>query len=245
MHLFLSTLFLVLSACGDDSDRQENIAKVRGLGMSSNPLVSIPSTDSDPKTMDLTFFVAAPLGETLQFEKFMDDPTSSALLLDPSQYELGTNRVHDYKALRVVEMHVTAKVPTTNELPPVGGRVRVGVRIRGSKNEEKFVGTFLVVPPANKTALEWKAPTVDIADPSADAANIKSGNTVPLQASLTDPNQEEWKVGWFSSAGQITNRRSLETYWKTSSTGPQTLIVTVRAKRSLGFAMKVLEVNVQ
>ena len=51
--------------------------------------------------------------------------------------------------------------------------------------------------------------------------------------------------GWFVSGGEVQNRRSAETTWYPDGGGAYSIIGTVRARRSRGFAIEVIDVNVQ
>jgi len=245
MWTFLS-LLIFISACGGDNDRQEDISKVRGLGLISTPLVSTPSSSSHTNTVDLSLFVAVPIGQTISFEKYTDQNTSSAFLLDASDYSIlsATQTSTAYNAFSIVNIHVTAKVPTADKIPQIGGRVRLGFKAIGPKNTEKIIGNFLVVPPSDPRLLSAKVPTVDIQTPS-DGQVLKSGDTLNIVGTYTNPNEEDLIVGWFASAGDITNRRSINTYWDVPSKGKHTLVLTLRTKESLGFAMKTINVTVQ
>ena len=247
MNLFAAISLLVFTlACGGPNDRQEDITKIRGLGLTISPLVSTPSTAGHPKTVDLTVTVAVPNGEAVRFEKYIDQPTTTALLLDTAQYDLvaDSQAVEAHKGFSIVTMRATANVPNTESLAAIGGQVRVGFRITGKSNAELVIGNFLVVPPSETSLLAWKQPTVDIQMPSTGTV-LQSGATIQVVANPTNYNGEDLIVGWFVGGGEITNRRAINTYWQTPGAGSNTLVVTIRGEKSLGFAMKVLDFTIQ
>lgn len=238
-------LFLCLLNCGGPDDRQEVISKVRGIGLIPVPLVNTPSTASHTKTVDLKVYVAGVKHEAITFTSFQDQPTSSAYLLDSSQYEIlsGTQSVESHNGLDLTTVTVRAQIPTADKLPPQGGKVRLGIRATGKTNQENLIGDFLVVPEGDSALLNLGSPTVEILSPSSSTV-LKAGETFNVIAS-TNIQDENLKFGWFVSAGEITNRRAIDTYWKLPSAGSHTLIVTVRGKDSLALGIQILDLIVE
>ncbi len=241
--LFLLPLFI---SCGDSTDRPEDINKIRGLGLNSVPLVNSPSNSSKIKTVDLTVYFAAPKEEIYTIEKFTDQSTSSAFLLNQSNYDIVANsqKIEKHSAFNIISFQAIAKIPTEQELPAVGGKVRVGFKIIGSKNTEIFIGDFLVVPESNTKLLNSKVPSISLTNPITGTI-LQNNSIINVKATPNNVNEEDLIVGWFVSSGEITNRRSINTYWETKNSGQNTLIVTLRGKKSLGFAMQILDFTVQ
>ena len=64
-------------------------------------------------------------------------------------------------------------------------------------------------------------------------------------ASVDNDNDEELRVGWFTSKGKIKNRRAKSTKWETGGSGKQTLLLTVRGRKSGAFVFATQEVVVE
>lgn len=238
-------LFLCLLNCGGPDDRQEVISKIRGIGLTPVPLVNTPSTATHTKTVDLKVYVAGVKNEPISFSSFQDQATSSAFLLDSSEYEIlqATQAVESHNGFDLTTVTVRAQIPSADKLPPQGAKVRVGIRATGKTNQENIIGDFLVVPEGDDSLLNLEIPTVEIQSPTSSSV-LKSGETFNVIAS-TNIKDENLKLGWFVSAGEITNRRAINTYWKLPSAGSHTLIVTVRGKDSLAMGIQILDVTVQ
>jgi hypothetical protein len=236
---------MVCLSCGDFEERQEVISKIRGLGMLSSPLVVTPSPDASAlKTVDLKIYVASPKNEPIAFDKYTDEPSAAAYLLESSQYTIvsGTQITESHNAMDITSVTVRSQIPTADKLSLRGGKVRVGILAKGNLSEEKIIVDFLVLPDGVDTTVIQK-PTVDILNPSI--GTVLNANETFNVIAVSGLNNEDVKVSWFVSDGEITNRRSLNTYWKLPSAGSHTLIVTVRGKKSLSMGIKILDVTIQ
>lgn len=246
-HAFFLALTLV--ACGDDSDRIEVMDRMRTIGTTASPLISEPSEATTARTVQLTVYVALPEGETASVEAFRD-------LEALGSHTLATGAIHpvapvesDYQnlaSLRLLPIVVTVDVPTADELilTEKGRRVRYGLRITSSSGRvENIVGSFLVYP-AGSEALTWQSPTISLAAPANQESVRMSEDGIDLKATVNNPEEEGVKVGWFVTSGKISARRARDTVWLEPKEGRQTIIATVRGKKTRGFGIQVIEVNV-
>jgi hypothetical protein len=244
--LLLAALALVLAACDGDEDRQEVIAKLRGIGAGTTPLVSEPSVAGEaPKVVAVTVYAALPDGETATIEPYSDLPGPFALSLPVEAVTIDTASVK-YDALpgfQLLSFKAALAVPEAAYLEPLGGagQVRYGFFLKSGDEEEKMVGSFMVYP-KDSPELAWTNPEIAVVTPTE--GETVSGD-VDLEATIVDPNDEGLKLGWFVSDGEIKNRRAKETVWAAPGAGEHTLIVTAHGKRSRGFAMKVVSVTTE
>lgn len=244
LKAWLSTsLLLFLLACGgEDDDRQELIDKMRGIGMSFSPVVSPPSIGSDIKTVIVTVYVALPIAKKISVEKYLDQiRNTSRVQLSPEQYDI--LKIEDpitYPGLSIVKFQAKLKVPDLKALPPGGALVHFGFLLKADSNQEKMIGSYLVLP---QNAELWKAPLLKINNPT-ESADLQTNDTIPVAFNKTNANDEDVKVAWFVSGGKITNRRSENTFWESpKDKGDYTLIATIRGRKSRAFAIDIRTVH--
>lgn len=242
-ELLRSSLILLLVACGGDDEPQEIIDKLRGLGMAFSPVVSSPSNGPDLKSIVVTVYAAIPKGKPVSIEKYSDQVSSSP------QFQL---RIEDYDITKIekpvtyagfdlIQFQAKLKVPDIT-MVPAGGFVHFGFLLKADSNQEKMVGSFLVLA---KDADRWKAPLLKIVKP-IEAASLKTNDdSIPISFDLTNNNDEELKIAWFTSGGKISNRRAQNTFWESpSAPGDYTLIATVRGRKSRAFAIDIRTVHI-
>lgn len=240
----LVALAAFLGGCGDDEARYENVDKLRAFGSSTLPIASDPSTPEAPKLFTITVYAAVPLGETVTAEPY-DDPAAANLATVPVTIVPGSEQYEDHATFRIYSVKATQPVPPASVFDsPLGAppfvRLRYGIRLVSGDESENVVGNALIYP-AGAPQLTRVPPTIAITKP---AAKDVSG-TEDLEATITDPANENMRVGWFSSDGKVKNRRARVTEWETPGAGPATLIVTIRGRESGAFAFQVLDLNVQ
>ena len=256
-HSIVTGMSLLILACGSkSSDRQEDINKLRALGVSvcSGPqpstaatctkLVGTPSTASAPQQFTLTIYAALPLGVQVDTAEPFADTKSTLGQTAALTVVSGSGKYEDHQALRLYSVQATALIPVGEALPippsPGFTRLRYGVRLVAGGREEKLVGNLLVYP-AGDPALAWSAPTLAVTSPTASAA---VSGTVDLQATVASPSGENLRVAWFADDGAIDNRRAKSTTWKAPASGNHTVFATVRGLSSGGFAIKAIDVKV-
>lgn len=244
-------LLLFLAACADDGDRVEVMDRMRTLGTNAAPLISPPSDAVSARTVDLTVHVALPEGETVAVEAFPDIESLGSFTLKTDAIhpvQPADDTYQDLPAMRLVPISITVDVPTAEELQlgEKGKRVRYGLRLTSSSGRvENVVGSFLVYPAGSDAlAKPWQAPSIAIDAPLNQSDVKKSKDGINLKATVTNPEEEDVKLGWFVTSGKISARRARETVWLDPKEGNQTVIVTVRGKKTRGFDIKVYEVNV-
>lgn len=239
---------LVFLSCGGDEDRQENLFKLRGLGAASNPLVSLPSVDpAAPRKVELTVYVALPLGETATVEPFED--TTSPIIANLSVSDIAIDPAsmvyQDYPGFQILTFKASLNVPVATRFfrTKGAGQAKYGFLIKSGTEVEKLVGNFLVYPDGSPE-LNYLSPEVSLVTPT-EGLSLKSASDVDLTATLVDKNDEDLKLGWFASGGKVKNRRAKSTTWETPGVGDHTVIFTARGKKSRGFVMQIIKVKVE
>lgn len=251
----LSLLVLASGGCGGGGDvRQESVIKLRALGVAANPVVAAWSADAAaPAEVELTINAALPLGTTATVVPFRDPRQKAALTYDEADITIDPASIKHTAVggLTLFEAKAKVKVPTlaaavaARALKPgsSGAALNYGFLITAGTEEERVVGNVLAYA-AGSPELAWKAPTGEITEPAENAV-LSPEEKGAIKAAIGNANGEELKVGWFTSGGEITNRRAKETTWLRPASGPQTLILTVRGKKSRGFSMKVIPITTQ
>lgn len=234
---------LVLFACNDDEDnRFERIDKLRALGVTTSPIGLTPAGSDGSQAMTLSFFLVAPLGSTLQFEPYEDEKSRFAIPVKLSVAETSDKRT-DYATFSIHQIDAVLTPPPAGLFPipedPGFVRLRYGLRVTAANEEEVIVGTAVLY--ANNTIRPSYQPlSVQIVTPESQGL---LGNEATIAASVDNPNDENVKIGWFVSSGQVKNRRARQTIWSDIKGGKQTMIVTVRGLKSGTFAFDVREFN--
>jgi hypothetical protein len=247
--IFGITALSLLVGCGGTEDPFERLTKLRGIGVKASPVVSQPSTDATPQSVQLTVYAALPAGKTADVEAYEDvvAPNVAKIAKADIIIDQASKQYDDYNGIRVLSFNATVKIPNqatffTDPTNPIRNQIRYGFKLSSESEEEIIVGNHLVVP-SDDTRLSLKDPTIAIDTPS-DTADVKKDEDVKLVATVSNPNKEQVKVGWFVTSGEITNRRAKSTLWNKFETGAQTVIVTAHGKDSKGFAMSVVQVTV-
>ena len=251
-HVLLLSLAAWFFSCGEEEERQETLTRLRGIGVVSAPLVSAPSTVASPKTVDVTIYVAIPTDATITgAESFMDDPTFGAYMVTAEDMSINLSGVTytDYDGFRLAQFTTTITVPLEAIFQAInpaftGIQMRYGVKVSTADDEEFVAGSFLVYTEGS-SELDWQSPSVSITSPQ-QAQVFQTGEVVDLEATITNPNDENIKLGWFSTDGNIQNRRSNSTQWTApSEAGTYTLLLTIRGKSSRGFGLNAVQVTVE
>jgi hypothetical protein len=239
----------LLTACGGGGgDQQEDINALRTFGIAASPLVTTPSaTTESPSAVEVTLYAAVPTGATATLSPYADDGSTegatmigtSAITVDPS-----TAQYVEYNNYRLFSEKAKIVMPTAAAFrggPFVGAQVRYGLTVATATDHEDVIAS-LALYPAGSPQLAWQSPGIDIAAPVADGT-VSTASDVDLNASFTNPQNEELKIGWFVTDGTVGNRRASATTWKLSHTGTETVAVTIHGISSRGFALKVVNVT--
>ncbi len=248
---FALAAFVLLTSCGDDSARPEVLDKLRVIGVGTAPVASAPAAAGATQNVTLTAYAVVPKGETVTIGTFDDEVSPLNYTVPASQVTVTQPQATDYTdlgAFQLVKATATVPVPTEdvfNRFPNSnkGVRVRYGLTIVGAKKTEYVVGSFMTYK-AGSPELLWQAPAVDIEKPTDQESLSIPKKGLEMIGKVTNPNDEETKVGWYVSSGEIENRRAYATKWREAKDGKQTVILTARGKKSKAFTLKVIEVNV-
>ena len=239
---YLPFIFSLLnSSCSSQDDRQEKVDKLRALGVSTQPLTAAPGT-----TVNLTYYLAGPPKLILKSEVFTDT-NSSIALQSPATVNSSSMTETNYGNLSVYQFSGTVTIPLEAQgfiMDSAPLRSRFGSRVFStSGDEQKMVGDVLVYSP-NAKELKYSPTTVDIQ--TLPSPIITAGTTQAVSLTYNPVNDENFRVGWFVSGGEIKNRRAKSTDWTVpSDSGAHTLIATIRGLKSSAFSIKVLTVNIQ
>lgn len=242
---------LALSACGGfdtDPDRQEVLDRLRALGAQASTLVqTLPKTPG--ALASLTLFAALPEGATLSAQpQDAPFPRGQGLPLKGSQVSVDPLGItyEDHKGFRLARVKVSAQLPTASAMARFddgGGEVWYRVDLVSGERTERVEGAFLAYP-EGAAPLQWQAPVLTLANPTAGARTALYDG-VNLKLAATNPVQELLLPGWFVPGGLVRNRRSSETVWFPKEAGSYTVIATVRGRDTLGFDLKVVDVTVE
>ncbi|MCX6106980.1 MAG: hypothetical protein NTY08_14235 [Proteobacteria bacterium] len=238
------TALVFLIGCNDDDDRFEKIAKLRGLGLVTSPVVAPPSTDSAVSKVQMTFYAAMPLGGTVTAEPYSDLQGSLRkielpLTIDGVEYE-------DHASLRLAKIKATATVPTANLIyfDPDNGfaTVRYAVSLKSNEGLQIMVGNLVVYPEGSAQLISRNnLPKLSITTPTKDSAIGNSKQEI--KAEITEVNDETFRVGWFVSGGKIDTRNAVKANWEPSGSGKFTVIVTARGTKTSAFGIDVIDVT--
>jgi hypothetical protein len=238
------------TGCDDQTDRFEDVAKLRALGVAVTPVVTSPAA-SGTGTWTLQAYVAVPTGAAVTSAVAYDDPTDpetdqrATLTVDAASVGNAAN-CEAHQAFNICHVTATAPIPAAGDVvipADVGyGRLHYGLKIIAGGQEQDIVGSLLVFP-VGSPQLATTVPKVAITTPAANAA--VSGQP-PLNATLTTSPNENFRVGWYASGGAIDNRRAEATSWSgLPGAGPATLLVTARCLATGAFAYSAIDVTVQ
>lgn len=242
-QIALALVVVSLLACNQDEDnRFERIQKLRALGVASTPTVLIPNGSDGSQPMKLSFYVAAPIGSSLQYEAYEDEKSRFAL---PIKLEIAADseKKTDYANFSIYQIDATLTPPPAAivAIPPDQGfvRLRYGLKVTSAGEEEIIVGNAVLY--ANGDARpDYQPLAVEIVTPENQTQLSKDAS---LEANINNPNSEDVKIGWFVSSGTVKNRRARITTWQNIASGTQTVIVTVRGLKSGAFAFDVHEIS--
>lgn len=246
-------LGLTALACNGDQERQEDIKKLRALGVAvcagaanakdCPAVVAQPSTAAAPQQFMITVYAALPLGMQVDVvEPFLDPGAKYGQGVMLSKVS-GSEKYEVHAALQIFSVQATLPVPTSEVMPiaPVPGfnRLRYAVRLVAGGHEEKIVGNLLVYP-AGDPALTWKPPVIAATTPTSGAT---VGGDAALDATIENANGENLRIAWFADDGKIDNRRARATKWTVPSAGAHTLILTARGRSSGALVLQAIDVS--
>ena len=236
-YLWMCLLFI---SCDNFEDFPERIDKLRAIGVRSEPPAQSPSASDNIKTTTLTFYVISSNETTVRFELIED----SLILGSPFTIPLtlvGNPVEESYSAFKVTTQTATAVIPTDEVINFREAEsflsLRYGIRALSGDEVENIVGNIVIYPEGTE-ALDWQNPTLLIDSPTLESA-LGDGGETTLKASFSARSDEEYKISWFVSSGEIVNRRALETKWKEYDRENQSIVVTARGKRTGSFGITI------
>lgn len=241
MNIRSLILFLnfFLWSCNGDDDPFERVQKLRALGAAPTPIALAPLPGA---TFTLTVYAVVPLGGTVTAEPSLDEASRYALSV-PVALVPGSESYTEHSNFRLYQARFLMPVPTI-EIPTDRGflPLRYAITLRSGSEEEKIVGNTTIYPPGSPQ-LQWQPPTASIATPLD--SNIGNKEKIEVKANFTSLIAEDnLRMSWFVTSGNLRNRRAKETIWEKADSGPQSIILTVRGLKSGALAPPaVLDLN--
>ncbi len=253
MKSLLSFCLLLFSglACNDMSSRPETADKWKPILVQ----VNAPESEADPYVtpllgakVNLDFYVIAPEGDTA-VEAEVISPDAAPLTIPLSTLTITKRTVSPYPGLTLLRFSAEALIPDQASLTAVSPalkdaelvRFRYGLKLSAGDRSLPLYGDFPVYASTDVTGANWSLRGSRILTPEEGAA---VGSKVDLNAELDNPQAEPIKIGWYVSAGELKNRRSLSTEWTLPGAGTYTAILTVRGKQSRSTQLALRQVTV-
>lgn len=242
-------LILITSSCSDMDSPPELINKLRPILTTIN---SQDGSDSTPpllgETVSLYFHFLAPEEvETVSLEL-----SSSASALPNT---LNQTHLIRFEAATLIKLsslnHIIVssiwQLPSnTADIKGLTGGVapfNYAVKALADGYEKEITGSFLVYTSADAPTYNWNFDDAGIELPESDSSKALSTESVSIKASSGNTQNEPVKIAWFTSIGEILNRRSVETTWKPNEAGEHSLIFTIRGKSSKMSAIRSVSVS--
>lgn len=235
----LAATGLMLGGCDESDDRPEVIDSVRPIGIATTPVTAKPGD-----TVQVTLHVAVPRDTTVTADTYtltqgggqLPAPEVSTTAEPQSRTAYASLDHLTFSASFVVPAELTALVS--------GGKpykLRYGLKLVTTAKDIPITDDIMVFPDG-APELAWETVGVAITSPLGSEP-VAPGEKIPLAATITKPQDEPVKSGWFAGIGEIKNRRSIVTEWKAETAGTYTVIFTARAKKSLSFALDIRDVT--
>ncbi len=245
--IFGALIFLACGLDNADSERQELVDRLRTLGVAAEPLVSQIPQDSDaPRQVTLTLHVATPFSDPVTVEPFRNPARKGAnvVLMEPQiVIDAASQQEQKIGNLRILAVKAVVNVPSAKFwFGARGGTVQYGFKVTSGARTELVSGEFLAFE-SGQPELEWKNPTLVIKYPEAESSVARDADG-EITMEISKFQDELVLPGWFVGSGVVEQRRSETTNWKPNQSGEQAIIATARCVDSLGFALRVVRVNV-
>ena len=245
LRLSVFVMILANMACNQDEDRFERIAKLRGVGLVSNPVIAAPSTDTAPSQVKFTFYAAAPLGETVIATPY-EDAQGSLRKVSVQNLQIGEVSYEDHASLRIIKVTAIGIVPPERVIyfdPYTGfSTARYAISLVGQTGTQIIAGNLVVYPTgAAELTTKNNLPKIAIQTPSKDGSI--DGTSQDIKAEITEVNDETFRVGWFVSGGKLDARNKLTAKWQPTGSGKYTVIVTARGTKTSAFSLDVVDVT--
>ena len=229
--LFLVFLFVFLS-CGDDQDRFEKIDRLRILGVQKTPAIA----QAGDTSVQLTYLVATP--DKTNAVAAINQPDPEAIFSQDINLSGISSTKSTYAGIDVYEVTATATFPPVFLLPRgtrAEERYRMGINVSQNSVEVQGVNDLLRFPNnAEELQLNNNMPSIQIVQPTS-GASFKAGSEIDLEATITDANDEGFRISWYTTAGKIENFRGAETIIDTSdekASSNHTVIACVRGLKT-------------
>lgn len=256
--LFIGLLALLLG-CSDPKTRPETADKLKPMLVLVNP----PDEADEPlQPLNGASWKVPVVGEEVRLQFHFVGPAdlgpltlttgeveAQPLTLPFNSWTIDAAVPHDYPGLRHVTIDARATLPTAAELtalwsafPSVGFvRLRYTLVASDGTRDLPLAGDFIVYRDAAFPGANQNLFGSSIDTPLANE-NV-SATKLTVSSSLSNPQDEPVKIGWYVSAGEIKNRRAASTEWELPGSGEYTLIFTIRGKESRNGDIQIRRVN--
>ena len=240
---FFILLLISFYRCGDEENPQEKISKLRAVGVDFDPVI-LSDKDHIGKTINATFILAMPEGTTITNSDFSDEANKFEVMPLTEVEQSDEEIYQQIGPLRLAQVKFTGVIPQVMVNPFIGlTKVAYARRFEAENEQEDVIGSLIIFS-SEKEQTSWTPHTVEILEPAADA-QLANSEEIPIVAYIKGKNDEPYKVGWFTSTGNIKNRRAIKTSLIEPDSGAQTLIVTVRGLSTGAFAWKAISITLK
>lgn len=245
---FFIGLLALLLGCSDPKTRPETADKLKPILVLVNPPAG---ADTPLQPLSGASWQPPVLGQTVKLQFHFIGPADLAPLtlrtgeVEPrvltvpfNNWTIASAVPHDYPGLRHVTIEAEGTTPTEADLadywaqyPGVTfARLRYTLIVSDGTRELPLAGDFVVFRDGNALGARDNLFGSSIDSPAADEP--VTDKKVTISSTLQFPEDENIKIGWYASAGEIKNRRASSTEWELPGSGEYTLILTVRGKEA-------------
>lgn len=240
---------IITSSCSDMDSPPELINKLRPI------LTTINSQDGSAsappmvgETVSLYFHFLAP--EDIESVSLELSPTPSPLpnaLNQGNLVRLDSPTLIKLSSLNHIIVASTWQLPSdTDDITDLTNGVasfHYSIKAVADGYEKDINGSFLVYTSPDAPTYTWNFDDASIELPESNSSKSLSEDSVSIRANSGNTQNEPVKIAWFTSVGEILNRRSVETTWKPNEGGAHSLIFTVRGKNSRMAAIRSVSVT--
>lgn len=256
---FLVGLLALMLGCSDPKTRPETADKLKPILVLVNPPAG---ADTPLQPLSGVAWQPPVLGQSAKLQFHFIGPADLAPLtlrtgeVEPkiltvpfNSWTIASAVAHDYPGLRHVTIEAEGTTPTAEDLadywknyPGVDlVRLRYTLIVSDGTRELPLAGDFVVYRDANTPGATDNLFGSTIDTPAADQP--VTDKKVTISSTLQLPEDEDIKIGWYASAGEIKNRRASSTEWELPGPGEYTLILTVRGKEARNGDIQIRRVT--
>ncbi len=209
--VFATALFGSLISCSDFEDLPEVVSDLRGVGVHLSQAIIAEGITN----INVTAYFVTKNGVAPTFTEGRDS-------LSQNRQASLSNISSTIESLAKIDLHtVTADITLPTTIRPSDFSVIQGEYLRyylAAQTADKEIntsGTVLVVEPTNPLlSLSVAAISGEIALPDS-STSLVAGSEVALDADIAVAPNDQLKISWFVTGGEVMNFRSTKTVWNT------------------------------